>query len=57
MPKTRTLPVAKPGSGIGRRQAVRSPLSRDGLIATAMIEASLKSLAEHRPVKMDELLG
>jgi len=29
---------------------------RDGLVATAMIEASLRSLAEHRPVRMDELL-
>jgi len=30
---------------------------RDGLMATAMIEASLTSLAEHRPVRMDELLA
>ena len=30
---------------------------RDGLVATAMIEACLRSLEEHRPVKMDELLG
>jgi predicted dehydrogenase len=29
---------------------------RDGLVATAMIEASLRSLAEHRAVRMDELL-
>ncbi len=30
---------------------------RDGLAATAMIEASLKSLREHRAVRMDELLS
>ena len=30
---------------------------RDGLVATAMIEATLKSLEEHRPVRMAELLG
>jgi len=29
---------------------------RDGLVATAMIEASLKSLRERRPVRMEELL-
>jgi predicted dehydrogenase len=29
---------------------------RDGLVATAMIEASLRSLRERRPVRMDELL-
>jgi len=30
---------------------------RDGLVVTAMIEATLKSLRERRPVRMDELLG
>ncbi len=30
---------------------------RDGLMVTAMIEATLKSLAEHRPVKIAEVLG
>lgn len=30
---------------------------RDGLIVTAMIEASLRSLRERRPVRMDELLS
>jgi predicted dehydrogenase len=30
---------------------------RDGLIVTAMIEATLKSLAERRPVKIAEVLG
>jgi len=30
---------------------------RDGLVVTAMIEASLLSLRERRPVKMRELLG
>jgi hypothetical protein len=30
---------------------------RDGLVVTAMIEATLKSLAEKRPVRMDEVLG
>ena len=30
---------------------------RDGLAATAMIEASLRSLREHRAVRMDEVLG
>lgn len=30
---------------------------RDGLVVTAMIEASLLSLRERRPVKMEELLG
>lgn len=30
---------------------------RDGLVVTAMIEASLRSLRERRPVKMDELLS
>jgi hypothetical protein len=36
----------------------RSPESngRDGLVVTAMIEAVLKSLAERRPVRMDEVL-
>ena len=29
---------------------------RDGLVATAMIEATLRSLRERRPVRMDELL-
>jgi predicted dehydrogenase len=30
---------------------------RDGLVVTAMIEASLLSLRERRPVRLDELLG
>jgi len=30
---------------------------RDGLVVTAMIEATLKSLAEKRPIRMDEVLG
>ena len=29
---------------------------RDGLVVTAMIEATLKSLAEKRPVRIDEML-
>ena len=30
---------------------------RDGLVVTAKIEVSLKSLQERRPVRMDELLN
>ncbi len=29
----------------------------DGLVATAMIQATLRSLAEHRPIQMSEVLG
>lgn len=29
---------------------------RDGLIVTAMIEATLQSLAEHRPIRVDEVM-